>query len=189
LAGPRRLAESEAAPLSRAGRLLRSRLLLASASVRLHVSRSIDGVESVGVERDTARLRGTAVTGPYKMLREGAPDPAQEAASEEASTVAMAGLAFAPREMTIDRGAKVLFDNDDVAPHTVTAKADKPLAATPGGGEGVSAMVLATAWWERSSQGSASPASDGEGAVLHRPRRRLPRIGRLSRSRAELLQA
>ena len=62
-----------------------------------------------------------AVTGPYKMLREGAPDPAQEAASEEASTVAMAGLAFAPREMTVDRGTEVLFDNDDVAPHTVTA--------------------------------------------------------------------
>lgn len=62
-----------------------------------------------------------AVTGPYKMLRESAPEPARGADSEQRPTVAMAGLAFAPQELTVDRGTEVLFDNDDVAPHTVTA--------------------------------------------------------------------
>ena len=38
------------------------------------------------------------------------------------STVRMAGLAFAPGTLTVARGATVVFDNDDTAPHTVTAR-------------------------------------------------------------------
>lgn len=34
----------------------------------------------------------------------------------------MAGLAFAPGTLTVARGATVVFDNDDTAPHTVTAR-------------------------------------------------------------------
>jgi plastocyanin len=34
----------------------------------------------------------------------------------------MAGLAFAPGTTTVARGATVVFDNDDTAPHTVTAR-------------------------------------------------------------------
>jgi plastocyanin len=34
----------------------------------------------------------------------------------------MAGLAFAPGTLTVARGATVVFDNDDAAPHTVTAR-------------------------------------------------------------------
>jgi plastocyanin len=37
-------------------------------------------------------------------------------------TVKMAGLAFAPGTLTVARGATVVFDNDDTAPHTVTAR-------------------------------------------------------------------
>jgi plastocyanin len=34
----------------------------------------------------------------------------------------MVGLAFAPGTLTVARGATVVFDNDDTAPHTVTAR-------------------------------------------------------------------
>ena len=33
-----------------------------------------------------------------------------------------AGLAFAPGTLTVARGTRVVFDNDDTAPHTVTAR-------------------------------------------------------------------
>jgi plastocyanin len=45
------------------------------------------------------------------------------AAGEQAATVTMAGLAFAPPELTVARGARVVFRNDDLAPHTVTEAA------------------------------------------------------------------
>ena len=35
--------------------------------------------------------------------------------------VVMEQLAFSPATLTVRRGAEVLFDNNDVAPHTVTA--------------------------------------------------------------------
>ena len=37
-------------------------------------------------------------------------------------TVRIAGLAFAPGTLTVARGATVVFDNEDTAPHTVTAR-------------------------------------------------------------------
>ena len=37
-------------------------------------------------------------------------------------TVKMAGLAFAPGTLTVAKGSTVVFDNDDTAPHTVTAR-------------------------------------------------------------------
>jgi plastocyanin len=37
-------------------------------------------------------------------------------------TVAMAGLKFEPGTLTVAKGATVVFDNDDTAPHTVTAR-------------------------------------------------------------------
>ncbi len=43
------------------------------------------------------------------------------AAVEAAPTVLMEKLAFSPTTLTVRRGAEVLFDNSDVAPHTVTA--------------------------------------------------------------------
>ncbi len=77
---------------------------------------------------------GLAVAGPVIMVRDQAGDdtPAAPAAAEGAlpaaeaaaggSTVKMAGLAFAPGTLTVARGTTVVFDNDDTAPHTVTAR-------------------------------------------------------------------
>ena len=44
------------------------------------------------------------------------------AAAAAGGTVKMAGLAFAPGTLTVAKGATVVFDNDDTAPHTVTAR-------------------------------------------------------------------
>ena len=77
---------------------------------------------------------GLAVAGPVIMVRDQAGDeaPAVPSAAEGAlpaaeaaaggSTVRMAGLAFAPGTLTVARGTTVVFDNDDTAPHTVTAR-------------------------------------------------------------------
>jgi plastocyanin len=76
---------------------------------------------------------GLAVTGPLIMVRDQLADdpPAAPTAAEGAQpvaaaagggTVKMAGLSFAPGTLTVARGATVVFDNDDTAPHTVTAR-------------------------------------------------------------------
>jgi plastocyanin len=76
-----------------------------------------------------------AVAGPVAMVRESilaggdAPgasaqaEPAAEGEGNGGATVGMAGLEFSPAEVTVPKGTTVLFDNDDVAPHTVTAGA------------------------------------------------------------------
>jgi plastocyanin len=79
---------------------------------------------------------GLAVAGPVIMVRDqladenpAAPSAAEGAQPAEAGagggaggTVKMAGLAFAPGTLTVARGSTVVFDNDDTAPHTVTAR-------------------------------------------------------------------
>ena len=77
---------------------------------------------------------GLAVAGPVIMVRDQLADdaPAAPTAAEGAQpvaaaaggggTVRMAGLAFAPGTLTVARGTTVVFDNDDTAPHTVTAR-------------------------------------------------------------------
>jgi plastocyanin len=42
------------------------------------------------------------------------------------ATVVMAKLAYSPAKLTVRRGTTVVFDNQDVAPHTVTAD-DAPI--------------------------------------------------------------
>jgi plastocyanin len=49
------------------------------------------------------------------------PAGAAQPAAASTATVGMAGLAFHPGTLTVRKGATVVFDNDDVAPHTVTA--------------------------------------------------------------------
>jgi plastocyanin len=68
-----------------------------------------------------------AVAGPVIMVRDQLADdapaaPAAPAAAAAGRTVKMAGLAFAPGTLTVARGSTVVFDNDDTAPHTVTAR-------------------------------------------------------------------
>jgi plastocyanin len=79
---------------------------------------------------------GLAVAGPVIILRdqladdppaaptagEGAQPVAAAAAGGGGGTVKMAGLSFAPGTLTVARGTTVVFDNDDTAPHTVTAR-------------------------------------------------------------------
>jgi plastocyanin len=77
-------------------------------------------------------MAGLALAGPVIMVRDrfadDAPAPpsaaegAQPAEAAGGGTVKMAGLAFAPGTLTVARGATVVFDNDDTAPHTVTAR-------------------------------------------------------------------
>jgi plastocyanin len=53
----------------------------------------------------------------------GASDAAADvvASADALPTVVMEKLAFSPPTLTVRRGAEVLFDNKDVAPHTITA--------------------------------------------------------------------
>jgi plastocyanin len=80
-------------------------------------------------------MLGLAVAGPVIIVRDrlaaGAPaaptaaqgaQPVEAAAGGAGGTVRMAGLAFAPATLTVARGSTVVFDNDDTAPHTVTAR-------------------------------------------------------------------
>jgi plastocyanin len=75
---------------------------------------------------------GLALAGPAVIVRDrladrvavpSAAEGAQPAAAVAGGgTVRMAGLAFAPATLTVARGSTVVFDNDDTAPHTVTAR-------------------------------------------------------------------
>jgi plastocyanin len=77
---------------------------------------------------------GLALAGPAVIVRDRLADrvavpsaaegaqPAAAAGGAGGGTVRMAGLAFAPGTLTVARGSTVVFDNDDTAPHTVTAR-------------------------------------------------------------------
>ena len=77
---------------------------------------------------------GLALAGPVIVVRDRLADrvaapsaaegaqPAAAGAGGGRGTVRMAGLAFAPGTLTVARGATVVFDNEDTAPHTVTAR-------------------------------------------------------------------
>jgi plastocyanin len=81
-------------------------------------------------------MAGLALAGPVIMVRDqlaedaaATPSAAAGALPAEAAaaaggggTVKMAGLAFAPGTLTVARGTTIVFDNDDTAPHTVTAR-------------------------------------------------------------------
>jgi plastocyanin len=81
-------------------------------------------------------MLGMALAGPVIIVRdkladrvavpsaaEGArPAARATAAGAAGGTVRMAGLAFAPTTLTVARGSTVVFDNQDTAPHTVTAR-------------------------------------------------------------------
>lgn len=69
-----------------------------------------------------------AVAGPIKIIAKrdtgsGSQTGAAGAQEAQEATVRMAGIKFTPATLTVRRGTEVLFDNNDVAPHTVTAEA------------------------------------------------------------------
>jgi plastocyanin len=70
-------------------------------------------------------MLGLALAGPVVIAWEQldlGDQAAPEAPAAGGTTVAMAGLAFRPGTLTVRKGATVVFDNDDTAPHTVTAR-------------------------------------------------------------------
>jgi plastocyanin len=89
----------------------------------------------VGVERAAWSVAclvfvALAVGGPVQMAR--AQADKNKASKASASTAALAGttgtatvkmvsLSFQPGELAVRKGTEVVFENDDVAPHTVTA--------------------------------------------------------------------
>lgn len=81
-----------------------------------------------------------AVTGPYKMLRQRS-GAGGDAETSSKPTVSMAGLAFAPSDLMVPSGAEVLFDNNDVAPHTVTSDDGSVDSGTLNPGKAFSLLV------------------------------------------------
>jgi plastocyanin len=83
-------------------------------------------------------MAGLAIAGPVIIVRDQLADrtavptaaegaqPAEgagpAAGAAAGGTVKMAGLAFAPGTLTVAKGSTVVFDNDDTAPHTITAR-------------------------------------------------------------------
>jgi len=70
-----------------------------------------------------------AVAGPVVIVWERLGADAGAGAAREGAgagvggnTVGMAGLKFQPGTLTVAKGTTVVFDNDDTAPHTVTAR-------------------------------------------------------------------
>lgn len=66
-----------------------------------------------------------AVAGPVKMFAKSRDD-----GGGGGDVVKMAGLAFSPSALVVKRGTTVLFDNNDVAPHTVTSRDDSVQSGT-----------------------------------------------------------
>ena len=62
-----------------------------------------------------------AVLAVIVMVKENVRSDEPASATDDVPTVVMEKLAFGPETLTVPPGAEVLFDNKDVAPHTVTA--------------------------------------------------------------------
>ncbi|HVD13972.1 MAG TPA: hypothetical protein VNK73_05945 [Actinomycetota bacterium] len=88
-----------------------------------------------------------AVAGPAAMVRENRPAGQAQAAAAggggavAAPVVRMENIAFVPATLTVDRGTEVLFENKDVAPHTVTAQAARIDSGTLGPGKSFRLVV------------------------------------------------
>ena len=53
------------------------------------------------------------------------PTPATSAAAAKTANVTMKGFAFSPATLTVSKGTKVTFDNQDSTTHTVTSGASR----------------------------------------------------------------
>ena len=92
-----------------------------------------------------------AVAGPVAILRANRPAEQAQAAGDDgggggggaaaAPVVRMENIAFVPATLTVDRGTEVLFENKDVAPHTVTAQAAQIDSGTLGSGKSFRLVV------------------------------------------------
>jgi plastocyanin len=64
-----------------------------------------------------------AVAVPVKIVGKHLKKTSSSTAGGAAPVVHMAGLQFAPGHLVVKKGTRVVFDNNDVAPHTVTEDA------------------------------------------------------------------
>jgi plastocyanin len=66
-----------------------------------------------------------AVGAPVQMARAQADKPYRKSAGAAAGAakVTMVAISFRPADLAVRKGTEVVFENDDVAPHTVTAAA------------------------------------------------------------------
>src|SRR6185503_18536619 len=53
------------------------------------------------------------------------PAPATSAAAAKSANVAIKGFAFSPATLTVSKGTKVTFDNQDTTTHTITSGANR----------------------------------------------------------------
>ena len=87
-----------------------------------------------------------ALAGPVAMVRANRPAGQAQAATGggaagAAPVVRMENIAFVPATLTVNRGTEVLFENKDVAPHTVTAPAAQIDSGTLGPGKSFRLVV------------------------------------------------
>jgi len=73
----------------------------------------------------------------------GAATAASAPAAGGTATVAMAGLKFSPATLSVRKGTTVVFDNDDVAPHTITSQGDTIDSGVLNPGKSFSLVVTA----------------------------------------------
>ena len=100
-------------------------------------------------------LAGFALAGPALLVARnlptsdngggsgGAAAAAPATAKGETATVAMAGLKFRPATLSVRKGTTVVFDNNDVAPHTVTSQDDTIDSGVLNPGKSFSLVVTA----------------------------------------------
>ncbi len=99
-------------------------------------------------------LAGFALAGPAVLVARnlpasdsaggsGAAAAPPAAAAGGTATVAMAGLKFSPATLSVRKGTTVVFDNDDVAPHTVTSQEDTIDSGVLNPGKSFSLVVTA----------------------------------------------
>jgi plastocyanin len=68
----------------------------------------------------TRKSRENKASAPAASAQVGAPQKSAPAADK--GTVVMAQIAYKPTQLSVRKGAEVVFDNRDIAPHTVTEK-------------------------------------------------------------------
>jgi plastocyanin len=98
-------------------------------------------------------LAGFALAGPAVLVARNLPASESGSGSGAAAapapaaggtaTVAMAGLKFSPATLSVRKGTTVVFDNDDVAPHTVTSQEDTIDSGVLNPGKSFSLVVTA----------------------------------------------
>jgi plastocyanin len=74
---------------------------------------------AIGAPVQMARAQADKNSGKNKAAQASSSTPAADATGT--AVVKMVSISFRPSELAVRKGTEVVFENDDVAPHTVTA--------------------------------------------------------------------